>query len=126
MSALRASREAARFRVRLRRAEAYIAELNELLIRLLLFPRLLDVDDFFELVGIEAVLSPEGRLNFAELEKQVADLLCRKPHLARPAVDSQVPERGTPGASDPSQSPPAEDAHQASGPRAITHPQEES
>lgn len=126
MSALRASREAARFRVRLRRAEAYIDELNAFTVRVLLDGRLHDPDDFYAFVGMDKVTTAEGRIDFRELELQVADLLRRKPHLSASHGRIGEPDCEAPEASDPSTSPPAEDAHQASGPRATSDPQEES
>ncbi|MCB2177567.1 MAG: hypothetical protein KQH57_17295 [Actinomycetales bacterium] len=126
MSALRASREAARYRAQLRRAESYIAELNTFAVRVLLDGRLADPDDFHAFIGMDAVTTAEGRLDFREFELQVEDLVRRKPHLSASRGSLGEPDREAPAASDPSTSPPAEDAHQASGPRAISHPQEES
>jgi len=125
-SALRASRQAARFRAQLRRAEAYIAELNAFAVRVLLDGRLHDPDDFHAFIGMDAVTTGEGRIDFRELELQVADLLRRKPHLSTPRGRIGEPDREASETSDPSTPPPAEDAHQASGPRAISDPQEES
>ena len=126
LSALRASREAARFRHRLRRAEAYIAELNTFAVRVLLQDRLHDPDDFDVFIGTDKVTTSEGRIDFRELEIQVADLLRRKPHLSASRGRIGEPDREALETSDPCTPPPAEDAHQASGPRAISHPQEES
>ncbi len=125
-SALGASREAARFRRRLRRAEAYIAELNTFAVRVLVQDRMHDPDDFHVFIGMDKVTTDEGRIDFRELELQVADLLRRKPHLSASRGKIGEPDREAPEASDASTTPPAEDAHQASGPRATTHSQEES
>lgn len=124
-SALRASREAARYRHQLRRAEAYIAELNAFAVRVLLDGRLADPEDFHAFIGLDKVTTAEGRIDFRELELQITDLLRRKPHLSARRGMLGEPDREAPEASDPSTSPPAEDAHQASGPRGISHPQEE-
>ncbi|WP_158375547.1 hypothetical protein [Cellulosimicrobium cellulans] len=121
--ALRASRQAARQRVELRRAREIIAEQNRVIVTVLLQEQLTDVDDFHAFIGMDAITSPDGSLNVREFTLRIGDLRRRKPHLFR--VNSKAPDSTAPVVPESEPSPPAEDTPQASGPRAPTPLMEE-
>lgn len=93
------STEAAKYRTRLRAAEAeladahaHIAELQGEVIRQLLAGVLADPSDFDQ-IGVPAVLGDDGRIDKEKLDAAIATLLEQKPHYApqktRPAMRPQ-------------------------------------
>ena len=97
-SALLAARQAGRYRIRAHRAEAIVAQQNRFIIQILLQDQLADVEDFYTFIGLDAVLSPEGWINHAELQMRVIDLVRRKPHLAASRGRVSMPDREAPEA----------------------------
>lgn len=90
-SGQRASAEAKRYRLELRRTQAtldrqstVLAELQRLVIRGWLEGRLADPRDFDVHVGVATVLDADGRIDFRALALSVRDLVYRSPHLAAP------------------------------------------
>lgn len=93
-STQRASAEAKRYRLELRRTQAtldrqstVLAELQRLVIRAWLEGRLADPRDFDMHVGVARVLDTDGRVDFRALALSLRDLLYRSPHLAAPGFN---------------------------------------
>ncbi|PPH84889.1 hypothetical protein [Rathayibacter sp. AY1D9] len=71
-------------------ARALVAELRADTIREACRGRLRRLEDFAAFVGVDRVLTTDGRIDLAILDRELTSLLRRRPELAAPPADERL------------------------------------